>query len=112
MLFGRGIWRPERESLAGIRKAIAENPKAWTQLWKRKGLASWSLGGDSLKRAPRGFDADHPLIDEIKRTDFIGILDISTDEVLDPDFLRNVATRFRGTQPFVKFLTRAVGLEF
>lgn len=109
---GAGLWRPERESLAGIRRGIAEDPEAWKRLWKRKGLAQWSLGGEALKRAPRGFDPGHPLIDEIKRTDFIAIHEIDTDEVLDPAFLQRVAARFRATQAFMRFLTRSVGLEF
>ncbi len=109
---GAGLWRPERDALAGIRKAIAERPEVWTALWKRKGMAVWELGGDALKRPPRGFDPEHPLIDELKRKDFIAVRSVEHDEVLDPGFLRSVAASFRGAKPFVEFLTRAVGLEF
>ena len=109
---GAGLWRPERDALAGIRKAIAERPDVWTKIWKRKALSGWELGGDTLQRPPRGFDPEHPLIDEIKRKDFIAVRDVAHDEALDPGFLRHVAAQFRATKPFVEFLTRAVGLEF
>ena len=70
------------------------------------------IAGDALKRPPRGFDPDHPLIEEIKRKDFIAVCDLDHATVLDPGFLKFVAKRFRGTQRFLEFLTRAVGLEF
>lgn len=109
---GAGLWRPERDALAGIRKAVAESPDGWTKIWRRKGLASWSLGGETLQRPPRGFDPEHPLIDEIRRKDFIAVCSIDHETVFDPAFVKNVSARFRATRPFVEFLTRAVGLEF
>lgn len=109
---GAGLWRPEREALAGIRKAVAESPDQWTKIWKRKGLAAWSLGGDTLQRPPRGFDPEHPLIGEIKRKDFIAVSTIDHESVLDPGFVKFVSAQFRATRSFVEFLTRAVGLEF
>lgn len=109
---GSGLWHPEREALAGIRRAIDERPEVWKKLWRGKGLAQWSLGGEALKRPPRGFDPEHPLIDELKRKDFIAISEIGHDDVLDPGFPRFVATRFRATRPFLAFLTQAVGLAF
>jgi len=109
---GAGLWRPERTALARIRHAIDERPEVWKKLWRRKAIAPWSLGGEALKRPPRGFDPDHPLIDEIKRKDFIAICEVEHDQVLDPDFPRWAAGRFRGTRPFLGFLTEAVGLTF
>lgn len=109
---GSGLWRPEREALGRIRSAIAERPEAWKKIWRAKGLAPWSLGGETLTRPPRGVDPEHPLIAEIKRKDFIAICEIEHDAVLDPGFPRLVASRFRATRPFLGFLTQAVGLAF
>jgi uncharacterized protein (TIGR02453 family) len=109
---GAGLWRPERESLAGIRRAIAERPNVWTRLWKGKNLAGWQLGGESLKRPPRGFDPEHPLIEELKRKDFIAIHELDHDRVLSPRFARFVAERFRKASPMMRFLSKAVGLDF
>ena len=110
---GAGLWRPERDALAGIRKTIAERPEDWKRIWKSKPLAaSWTLDGEALQRPPRGFDPDHPLIGEIKRKDFIAIHEFDHDVALDPDFVRYVGAQFRATKKFVGFLTGAVGLEF
>ncbi len=109
---GAGTWRPDKGALLRIRRAISEKPQVWKRIWRAKGLDRWELGGDTLKRPPRGFDPDHPLIGEIKRTDFIAIHEIDHDTVLDPQFAEFVAARFRDTRPLMNFLTRAVGLEF
>lgn len=109
---GAGLWRPERDALAGIRKAVAESPDQWTKIWKRKGLVAWSLGGETLQRPPRGFDPEHLLIGEIKRKDFIAVSTIDHEAVLDPGFVKFVSAQFRATRSFVEFLTHAVGLEF
>lgn len=109
---GAGLWRPDRDGLLRIRKAISETPERWTTLWRRKGIAGFSLGGDTLKRPPKGFDPDHPLIGDLKRKDFIAVEEVDHGQVLDPGFLSFVAKRFRGAQALMEFLTRAVGLEF
>ena len=38
------------------------------------------LGGEALKRPPAGFDRDHPLIEELKRKDFIAVADLSESD--------------------------------
>ena len=68
-----GLWRPEAGSLARIRQAIVN--------WPTRGVgpattgsfaARFALDGNSLKRPPRGFPADHPGRG-LKRTDFIAV---------------------------------------
>ena len=109
---GAGLWRPEREALAGIRKAIADRPAAWTKMWKSKSVSGWRLGGDTLKRPPRGFDPEHPLIEELKRKDFIAIYDLDHDRVLSRTFPRFVADRFRSMTPVMRFLSKSIGLDY
>jgi uncharacterized protein (TIGR02453 family) len=65
---GSGIWHPDGKTLAQIRQAIVENPDGWRKATRKRGMR---LGGDSLKRPPRGFDPDHPLIEDLKRKDFV-----------------------------------------
>src|SRR5262249_46297424 len=61
-----GMWMPAPESVAAIRNAIVEDPARWKQATK-----ALELGGNQLKRTPRGFPPDHALDADLRRTDFI-----------------------------------------
>jgi len=45
------------------------------------------LGGVSLKTSPRGFSVEHPLIDDIRRKDFIAIKPLAKKQILSSHFL-------------------------
>ena len=110
---GLGIWRPEADALRQIRTAIAENPSRWKRIRGRKPFdTDWKLGGDALKRPPRGFDPEHALIDEIKRKDFIAITNFKQSEVSSPSFAALFAKRCRAAKPLGAFLCDAIGLKW
>jgi uncharacterized protein (TIGR02453 family) len=102
-----GIWQPDSRSLARIRDAIAWKPEDW-----RRAKRSLRLGGDTLTRPPRGYPADHPLIEDLKRKDFVASVDMSQAQVCSgrmmPDFLRSA----RKVVPLLHFLSEAVKLRF
>jgi uncharacterized protein (TIGR02453 family) len=108
-----GLWRPEPEPLGRIRQAIVE----WPGRWRRarddaKFRARFALDGGSLKRPPRGFAADHPCIEDIKRTDFIGVEEMEERDVLDKGYLEHVAASFTASRPFMRFLCNALKAPF
>src|ERR1700752_5197292 len=105
-LYG-GTWRPDRRSLAKIRDAIAWKADDWKQA-KR----GWTLEGDSLRRAPRGYAENHPLIGDLKRQDFVVSVPFSNAQVCGARFLLDVAGAAKKMAPLLKFLARAQGLEF
>ena len=108
-----GLWRPEPEPLGQIRRAIAEWPDRWRRARNdRKFLKRFSLDGNSLKRPPRGFPADHPWIDDLKRTDFIGLEELDERDVLDTGYLEHVAASFTASRPFMRFLCDALKIPF
>ena len=72
----------------------------------------YKLGGQSLTRPPRGFDKEHPCIDDIKRKSFIAVKDMDNDACLNPRFQQKVETSFKAATPFMKFLCNAVGVPF
>ena len=81
-----GIWKPNSESLSMIRQVIAEHPQRWLDAIQEPGFTSiYRLAGDSLKRPPRGFDPDHPLIEDLKRKDFLASIEIDEGIVTRPD---------------------------
>ena len=110
---GAGSWHPAGEALGGIRQAIADNPKKWQKVLSDPDFATrHKLVGESLKRPPRGFDSDHPMIEELKRKDFISVENFSQTKACSAGFIDMVSDSFRSAAPLVKFLTEAVGQPF
>ena len=110
---GAGMWHPEPDALAGIRNAIVERPKAWKSARDAAAMRRvYTLDGGALKRPPRGFPNDHPLVEDLKRTDFIATAPIEDDELLRKDFAARVAKKFEAATPLMSFLCRAVGVPF
>ena len=112
VFFGAGLWRPDGPTARSIRELIAGDGKGWTAAAAALEKTSLALAGESLSRPPRGFDADHPLIEDLKRKDFIASLDLSEKEALAPDFLDRIAGLCADAAPLMKFLCRAVDVPF
>jgi uncharacterized protein (TIGR02453 family) len=107
VFMGAGLWHPDGSTLGRIRGAIADGPDRWRQV-----TAGQKLGGDSLKRGPRGFDPEHPLIEDLKRKDFVTFNRTTQAAACRSDFMDRFVTSCRDAAPFVGFLTETVGLEF
>jgi len=52
------------------------------------------------------------MIEDLKRTDFLGLRDLSEKELLDEAFADNVATLFAAARPFMRFLCEALKMPF
>jgi len=110
---GAGIWHPERDALGRIREAIDRRAKEWLAARDDAGFkAHFTLGGEALKRPPRGYEGDHPLIDDLKRTDFIAVCELGEKAALAPDVVSKVGESFAASRPFVRFLCRALDVPF
>jgi uncharacterized protein (TIGR02453 family) len=110
---GSGIWKPNTETVTRIRTKIAEHPEQWLIIiQEKKFVKTFRLGGDSLKRAPKGFDPEHPLIEDLKRKDFLASIVLDEKIVCEPDFLDYYVELCKIAAPFMEFLTRAVGLDW
>ncbi len=109
---GVGIWHPQTKTLNKIRDAIVEKPEQWQTIKADKNLAGFEFEGDSLKRAPKGYDPDHPLIEDLRRKDFIAGAALSEADVCNSAFIDQFADYCRKTSPFMEFLTTSIGLPF
>jgi uncharacterized protein (TIGR02453 family) len=103
-----GIWRPDGPSLGRIRDAIAENPRDWTRVVRGVRLSE----GATLKRPPAGYDPDHPLIDDLKRKDFVAVVELDEKTVTSAGFPEELARAFQASAPLMRFLCEAVGVSF
>ncbi len=110
---GAGIWHPDSASLKTIREALVARPRAWKNAisgdrFKRV----FKLEGDSLKRGPKDFDPTHPLIEDLKRKDFVAMAHFEEADALADDFLERFTECCRIAAPFVRYLTKSLDLAF
>ena len=110
---GAGVWHPDSKALSKIRKAIDKNPATWKRAKGGKAFRRrFDLSGDSLQRPPRGYAEEHPLIDDLKRKDHIGICALDHDALFEPSIVKEAAAIFRTAKPYVNFLCDAIGVKF
>ncbi|MFC3032780.1 DUF2461 domain-containing protein [Pseudoalteromonas fenneropenaei] len=107
-----GIWHPESKALNAIRHCIDENPNAYQKALQTLQKADFVMDGESLQRPPRGFSADHPLLTELKRKDFIAVKTISKDRVLSADFPEWLMSQWQACKPLMAYLCFALELDF
>lgn len=108
-----GCWRPEADALARIRERIAENPGRWFAVRDDETFAAqWIASGERLSRPPRGYAADHPAIDDLKRKDFVALADLSRNDVLSAGLVNLAAAKFSAARPFMEFLCRALAVAY
>ena len=111
---GAGIWQPETAAVAKIREHIVKSGAAWKKA--RDDAAqkrAWGkLVGESLKRPPRGFDAEHPLIEDLKRKDFVLFREVSAASVSRKDFADKTAEAYAKAKPLMRFVCKSLDLPF
>ena len=111
---GAGSWMPDRDALLAYRRAVSEHPSEWLALKQMTESGEWNLDGhhDMLKRPPRGFSADDPMIEDIKRKHFIVTHRMDIEDVTAPDFVEYTIERFKESKDWMAFLAKAIGLPF
>lgn len=108
-----GIWHPDAEALRMIRERIVEDGAGWKRASRgRKFAETFQLEGESLKRAPKGFDPEHPLIDDLRRKDFIGVQQVTQTFATASDLPRALAAQYRAGLPLMRFLCEALSVPF
>jgi uncharacterized protein (TIGR02453 family) len=112
VFLGAGIWHPGSPALKRIRDAIVARPDAWREA-KVAGEPGWQLAdGEALKRAPVGYAADHPLIEDLKRKSFAIVSPLTQKDATSRGFLDEVVQRAHAARPAMAFLCDALGVEY
>lgn len=111
---GGGIWMPPKEPLLKIRECLVDNPNAWQKLKEDKAFNDMFGGvtGDALKRPPRGFDPEHPHIEDIKRKSFFAIRTEPAEFIFRNDFLEEVTNTYAALSPLIGYLAYAIEVPF
>ena len=109
-----GLWRPATADATAIRQAIVDDPAGWRRSVRQGRFAATygTLEGESLKRPPRGFEPDHPLVDDLRRKDFIASTRLRQSDITSPDFLATYTATVKDAVPFMRFLCGALDLGF
>ncbi|WP_158770354.1 DUF2461 domain-containing protein [Paraglaciecola sp. L1A13] len=108
-----GTWHPQPDALRAIREHIQRKPAVYQDAIEHKPFTEYyHLAGDTLTRPPKGYDTESPMIEEIKRKDFIAMCPLTKEQLLTGNVCELAATRYGRAQPLQKFLCDALGLRF
>ena len=111
VFFGGGVWHPDGGTLSMIREAIDEDGGRWKRIINHKTMKThFERHGESLKRPPRGYDKDHPLIDELKRKDHLVLCHLKETDLFQGDLVGLIAERMKQARPLLRFLCDAIHL--
>jgi uncharacterized protein (TIGR02453 family) len=102
-----GIWHPDNRALTKVRTAIVRDAKQWATVCEKL-----TLEGERLARPPRGFDPNHPFIDDLKLKDFVSSVVLTEEQICSNKLMRHFVSACRAMSPLVEFTTKALGLKF
>jgi len=109
IFFGAGIWCPHNSDLNQIRDLIDADPERWKKLLRSKTVKTdFQRQGASLKRPPRGYDKEHPFVDDLKLKEHIIIKPMTEAELLDPKLLGDLTKNIKASYKYVNFLCDAL----
>ena len=111
VFLGAGVWCPDREPLNRIRMTIDDHATRWKRVTRSKKFKEqFALGGSSLKRPPRGYEAEHALIEDLKRKDHVALSNIPVACMKTSEIVDVTIERIKLSMPYVRFLCDALHL--
>jgi uncharacterized protein (TIGR02453 family) len=113
LLMGTGLHQPGPVVLDRIRRAIDRDQKGWERAVRDQAFRrAWGgLEGESLKRVPAPFAADHPCADDLKRKDFTAFIRLPAEAVTKAGFVKGAVKNWETSKPLMFFLCRAMNLD-
>lgn len=107
---GGGLYMPNGEQLKKIREYMQRDPKAFydvvkSPMFKKKFK---EIEGEKLKKAPKGFDPDHPMIEYLRYKQFFIWTKYKETDVLKASFANKVTQDIAAMMPFNRWLEKAM----
>ncbi|TXH67103.1 MAG: DUF2461 domain-containing protein [Lysobacteraceae bacterium] len=111
---GAGLWHPEPETLRRVRQFIVDNPGSWSAAAHAAAFRKRFDLDDSemLTRPPRGYPADAPHLDDLRRKNYVAWRSLDDATLIGPRLLAVVGEDLRRLAPFADYLCAALDLEF
>jgi len=106
-----GVYMPGPDELLRLRQHLSANFDDFARLVNDKGITKTAglLQGEGLSRPPKGFSADDPAIEWIKKKQWYYYqTDVDPRLAATPKFLPEIVKRLRAMTPMVEFLNRAL----
>jgi uncharacterized protein (TIGR02453 family) len=103
-----GIWQPESGALLAIRKRIAAKDAGWMAVKKAK-LKLYTE--DALKRPPKGFSPEHPMLEDLRLKSYMSWVSFSDKEACDEKMLERTVAACKKLDPLVRFLCGAMKIK-
>lgn len=107
---GGGFWGPVPQDLKRIREDIAFDAAPLRKILNSASFKTTfgKLEGEQVKTAPKGFEATHEAIDLLRYKQFLLVRRFSDEEVLSPDFGKEVGKTFRNMRPFFDYMSEVL----
>ena len=98
------------DMMAALRQEIDYNPAPLAAWLDSEDFATWfgELQGDSLKRPPKGYAADHPHVDWLKRKEWWVSHPIPAEQEGTPALADTLLAGFTAAKPMVNYLNEAI----
>jgi uncharacterized protein (TIGR02453 family) len=110
--FYTGQWRFDKHTLEAYRRAIDGEPRGENLLEVISGVedAGYTVGGETYKRVPRGYDPQHPRSKLLKHSGLYANLErVDSRILLKPDAVDVSFEHFRKMSPIVTWLLELMG---
>lgn len=110
---GIGVWRPPTDAIKAIRARIDAEQDRWREIIEDdRFCAMLDRQGESLSRAPKGFDASHPLLAELNRKDHIAVRTLGRQDALSEDLPDHVEDVLMVAHEYTRFICDALGVSY
>jgi uncharacterized protein (TIGR02453 family) len=105
---GGGMWHPPTAKLTAFRQRVLSDPASVRSVLDEPAFARTfgAISGDSLKRVPAGYPADHPEADMLKLKDMTFGHRLGDDDVTSPRLPDVLVESFEVAVPVMRFLAR------
>jgi uncharacterized protein (TIGR02453 family) len=111
-----GLWEPDGPTLDKIRTRIMVKPDEWKKVVGGNFAAQYTFEGESLKRPPKvgscAVEADHSLIDDLKRKSHAAAATFDEKAVCSEDFLDEYVQVAKLGSPLMSFLCGTLKLPY
>lgn len=101
-----GVYMPGKDELSAIRNHIAADPVGFERIIKAKKLAGLlgPLQGEGLSRPPKGFAADQPGIEWIKKKQWYYYIELDPALALGKEVASEIVKRFQAVRSFIEWM--------
>jgi uncharacterized protein (TIGR02453 family) len=103
---GGGVYMPEPATLLAIRTHLAEFHREFETILNGRAVKRLfgEFEGEQLTRVPKGFCAEHPAADLLRRKQFLLWTGLPSDVATTPALYKEIVARFEAMVPFMEFL--------